>query len=74
MHPVVIAGRQVDGGEAAIGKLGRPFGIGTQQFESAVVVAFGLEYSPAVDGSQLADGAIGGTHDVGLTDGPGTRY
>ena len=59
VHAVVVLGRQVNGGELAAHELRRNGRVATDQFQHAVAVAFGLEYTTVLDRPQLADSAIG---------------
>ena len=60
MNPMIVTGREIDGGEAATDKaMGLLIG---QQLRHSVVLAFGLQDSVFVDAAQLTDGAVSGTH------------
>lgn len=69
MYAVVIARRQIGGGEQAVAeRLGQQIVAGQQRFQT-VMVAFSLEDLIVADRTELADGAVGGQRQpVGVGD------
>jgi hypothetical protein len=63
---VVVARAQVQGGELAVLELGRQPRVARQQGGGAVGCALGLEDLVALDGAELADGAVHRAQVVGL--------
>ena len=60
MYPVIVTGREIDGGEAAPDKsMGLLI---SQQLRHGVVLAFGLQDSVLVDAAQLTDDSVSRTH------------
>ena len=72
---MVVAGRQVNGGELAVDKKLCPFRVAAEQFVRAEIVAFGLEDAVRRDIADLADGPVGGAEQgIGFgTQGAGIR-
>ncbi|CAM5496232.1 hypothetical protein RLIN73S_02511 [Rhodanobacter lindaniclasticus] len=65
VHAVVVARRQVDGGEAAVAVRRGGGLVATEQFGGGVVLALGLEDAPVDDRAGLADAAVGGREQGG---------
>ncbi len=71
MDAVVVARAEVERGEAAVLELLGQLAVAANQRGRRVAVALGLENLVAVDGTELADGAIDRADEVGIGLRPG---